>query len=79
MNVRLIPALILAVGGVGLLLAHPALYSRLWAYGVVVGLSGCGAGVAFLRMDRRDWPLSRKVSVALVVVGTSNLLSIAVN
>jgi len=79
MNVRLIPALILAVGGVGLLLAHPALYSRLWAYGVVVGLAGCGAGVAFLRMERRDWPLSRKVSVALVVVGTSNLLSIAVN
>lgn len=79
MNARLVLALILAVGGAGILLAHPALYSRLWAYGLVVGLVGCGVlGVVFAT-GCRDWPLSRVVSMALVVVAVTTLFSVAIN
>ena len=79
MNARLIPAAILAMGGVGILLAHPALYSRLSAYGLAMGLAACAVVAALFVADRRKWPLSIAGSVALAVVGITSLLSIAVN
>ena len=79
MNVRLILAVFLAIGGMGVLLAHPAFYSRSWAFGLLVVFVGCGVVAAFWCAVHRDWPLSGAVSVALAVVGMSTLLSIAVN
>lgn len=79
MSARLALALVLAAGGIGVLMAHPALYPRLWTYGLVVVLVGCASLGAVWWTGDRVWPLTRAVSIALAALAAAALLSVGVN
>ena len=79
MSARLALALLLAAGGIVVLMAHPALYPRLWTYGLVAVLVGCAFLAAIWWAGDCDWPLTRAVSLALAGLGAAALLSVGVN
>lgn len=79
MSGRAALALLLAGGGILVLLAHPALYPRLSTYDWVAVVAGCASLWAVWRASQRSWPLSRPISGALAALGGAALLSVWLN
>ena len=79
MSARLVMALLLMVGGWLLLLAHPALYSRLGAY-TLVAVAAFGAwGVVVWRVRDQAALLPGSVGVSLGALVATVVLSVAIN
>ena len=79
MSARLVLALFLVVVGFLVLLAHPALYSRLWTYGLVAGFAVCTALALVFMAGHRNWPIARPVSIGLLSLVAATLVSVGVN
>ena len=79
MSARLGVALLLMAGGWLLLLAHPALYSRLGAYALVAVTAFGAWGAAVWRFRDRAALLPRSVGVALGALAATAALSVAIN